>query len=51
VDEMMKGFLMHDFHLYDYVDDDDVRHDVGDDVVHDMLIMLDMMLTMSSMTT
>jgi len=50
VDEMMKGFLMHDFHLYDDVDDD-VRHDVGDDVVHDMLIMLDMMLTMSSMTT
>lgn len=39
----MKGVLMNDFHPYD---------DVGDDVVHNMLlIMLDMMLTMSSMTT
>ncbi len=47
----MKGVLMHDFHLYDDVDDD-AKHDVGDNVVHDMLlIMLDMMLTMSSMTT
>lgn len=38
---------MNDFHPYD-----DVDVDVGDDVVHNMLlIMLDMMLTMSSMTT
>ncbi len=43
----MKDVLMHDFYLYD-----DVRHDVGDDVVRDMLlIMLDMLLTMSSMVT
>ncbi len=42
----MKGVLMNDFHPYDDVDDD-----VGDDVVHNMLIMLDMMVTMSFMTT